>query len=108
MLDTNTRSKKRAPKEADPATPSASASKKARKRMPEQQALAAEATLRNEVNRAAKKAAKKKKTKNRGSSPERDEEIARSLDKTRSESYGPLSVECPPTNARNLRNNWLF
>lgn len=106
MPDTKTRSKKRAPKEFDPATFSASASKKVSKRTPAEQAVTAEATRRNEANVAAKKTSKEKKAKNRSLSPDCDEVIARVLDKARSEIFGPPSAERTPTIARNLCNDW--
>ena len=53
MTEPKTRAKKRATAETEPSTPSASGSKKARNRTPEQKAAAAEAQRTNEANRAA-------------------------------------------------------
>lgn len=108
MTDTNTRSKKRTPKEIDPATPSASASRKARKRTPEQKEAAAEATRRNKANRVSKKTVMEKKAKTWGLSPDHDEVNAHALDKARSENSVTRSEERTPTNARNLLNDWRF
>lgn len=122
MTETNTRTKKRAAKEVDSATHSTSASKKARKRTPEQQAAAAEAMKRTEENCAAKRTAKEKNTvdqqaalqdlagtKNkRGLSLDREELIQRALEKAYREEYRAPSDDHTPTKAREFENKLRF
>lgn len=103
MPDTNTRSRKRDQKEVEPATPSASASNKTRKRTPGKQKAVSEATPRNKAN-CAKKATKAKKS--RGLSHDRKDLIARVVEKSRSENSGPSSAESRPATTRNLRDGW--
>lgn len=126
MSETKTRAKKRAAKEVDTATPSASASKKARKRTLEQHAASAEATrrtrrtgsprgpLKRRRRRTRKRLLKifleERRTGPRGSgllvSLDRDAVCKRAFEKVPYEDSYLLSGERTPTTARKLKNEW--